>query len=307
VREQLLPLCDPVYLEKFDRLKTHTQFFEDRRSSTPTRVLLLGSSRSEMGFDAQRFAEQQTGPTLAFNFATPGGGPITNALYLRRLLQSGMKPDRVLMEIHPCLLCGDMEKNWLIGYRLRSSETEFMNSIRIYPQSVAHLGWQGWFTAVHAYRYPVLNRYAERWLPCPFGFTLGDRQDAFGFVAGLDIPIHERPVALRKSLEQYGPVMTNFQPGGPALAALQDIVSTCKGQGIPLVLFLSPEAKPFREGYQTGSAERLNDVLATLGVPVLDCRDCVPDDLFADGHHLMPEGASVFTDALAKLGSAKPR
>jgi hypothetical protein len=131
VRCEWLPLRDPVYAEKLGLLSEHPAFFTGE--SADFRLLVLGSSRTMLAVDAGALSaslSEATGrPVAAFNFGTSGGGPMTNALYLRRLLVAGCRPDAVLVELHPALTANDpdgtpFEGRWLHGYRLRADEVE---------------------------------------------------------------------------------------------------------------------------------------------------------------------------------------
>jgi hypothetical protein len=131
VRSNVIPLADPIYIEKFERLQQHQSFFTP--TSDRTRYLLLGSSRSQLGFDAMQYSSRLsarvTHPVLAFNFGTHGAGPITNLLYLHRLTHAGVSAEHIMVEIHPCLLDERaLEVKWLSSYRLRVGEAEVLRS-----------------------------------------------------------------------------------------------------------------------------------------------------------------------------------
>ncbi|WP_149108280.1 hypothetical protein [Limnoglobus roseus] len=303
VRNGWLPLNDPVFEEKFAMLERHRDFFAGH--SPQPRVLLLGSSRSHLGFDARQFGE--TTHTLAFNFGTPGGGPLTNALYLRRLLAAGVRPDCVLLELHPALMAGELEGHWLGGYRLRPGEPDRLAAFGHDAGGVPHLGWQGWLTAAYAYRLPALNRYAVRWLPCPFGLTLGIDNDAYGFVEGVELPPNEQPTALRRTLIQYAEPLGHDTLNESAERALRDTIAMCRERGIAVTAFITAEATPLRAAYRPDANRAFEEFVNTLGVPVVRSRECVPDEMFSDGHHMMRPGATLFTNELAKAYEATRR
>src|SRR5262249_20750589 len=76
-----------------------------QRAKRPGRplVVALGSSRTQMGF--RPAALPGDGDTLvAFNFGLVGAGPVTQLLCLRRLLDHGVRPDLLLVEVLPALL-----------------------------------------------------------------------------------------------------------------------------------------------------------------------------------------------------------
>ena len=100
-------LRDPLYADKESR------FFERVASKgQAVTVAMFGSSRTSnalRGTDLEAILELSLGrPVVAFNFGVPSSGPITQTLYLKRLLATGMRPDLVLFEIMPPLLAGQM-------------------------------------------------------------------------------------------------------------------------------------------------------------------------------------------------------
>ena len=89
IRREWVPVGDPVFAEKIALLRQHPEFFTTDKPLTP-RVLMLGSSRTHLAFDAAKFANATN--TTAFNFGCPAAGPMTSALYLRRLRAMGVTP-----------------------------------------------------------------------------------------------------------------------------------------------------------------------------------------------------------------------
>jgi hypothetical protein len=313
IQHEWLPLRDPVYFEKFDLLRSHSEFFTE--TSQQFRLLALGSSRTQLAVDAATLSDILTNDVgrsvIAFNFGTPAGGPMTSNLYLRRLFAAGIALDAILVEIHPCFIAaGDpFEAQWLHAYRLRQDEIATLRGFGYAIAYPPHLGWKGYITAAHAYRYPALNAYAPRWLPCPFGLTVGAKSDRFGWVGGLDdITPTDREKLLAAAYMQYVPVFADYRVGGAGAAAVRDTLAICRNRGIRAAVLVSAESSEFRGWYGESGQQEITAFAATLGeefsVPVFDAREWVADDGFADGHHTTPEGAAAFTARLAEeIGS----
>src|SRR5213593_531633 len=104
------PLRDPIYFDKLAILRQHDSFLGPASSSGPTRVLFIGSSRALNAIDARAASQQLSDllgrPVEAFNFGQAGAGPVTNAVYVRRLMKAGVNADFVLIEVHPVFLAG---------------------------------------------------------------------------------------------------------------------------------------------------------------------------------------------------------
>src|SRR5262249_52544929 len=90
---------------------------------------------------------------------------------------------------------------------------------------------------------------------------------------------------------------------GPACAALDDLLAFCRSEQIPAALILLPESTAFRSWYTPQAVQEIDGFLAELcdgyEVRLIDARPWIPDDCFADGHHLLPTGAKRFTERLA--------
>lgn len=305
IRTGLLPDPDPVFAEKFDLLREHPVFTD----ATPIRVLALGSSRTQLAFDAGRFAatvRSATGrPAEAFNFGTPAAGPMVCALYLRRLLAAGLTPDHVVLEIHPGFITEyepTFEGRWLHAYRLRPEE---MTTVRGFGWGIPdppHHGWQGWAASSYAYRFSLLNRYAPKWLPTPYGLMVGGAHDPHGWQKGPTIPRSEYPKLLRRAWDQYAVTFDGYHVGGPGVAAVQDVLARCHDRGIPVTVVLMPESSDYRAWYGAAGYDCISVFARGLAGPkvaVLDAREWLADELFTDGHHMPPTGAAVYTDRLA--------
>lgn len=310
-RNDWLPLRDPVYAEKFDLLKRQPGMFTEDPGIT--RVLVLGSSRTMLGVDAKTLSQELTHrlghATIAFNFGTSGGGPLTNMLYLQRILSSGCHPQIVIMEIHPTFLAereeGDAaEGQWLFPHRLYSGEAEQLTAAGHATPVPDHLGWKGWVSATHAYRFPMLNHWYPRWLPCPHGLTLGALTDDHGWVGGLDVPPKNQDKLLLAAYCQYAPLLKNYSISPAALNALQVITHQCQQANIALVFMITPESSVFQSWYPEDAQPRFNAIVQSLeaesGRRVIDARHWLPDEGFADGHHVTPRGAAIWTQGLTE-------
>ena len=71
-----------------------------------------------------------------------------------------------------------------------------------------------------------------------------------------------------------------------------------------MVIVLTPEDSQFRSWYGPIGEANLRDYMNTLhreyGAEVTDARAWVPDEHFADPHHVTQSGASIFTERLGR-------
>lgn len=307
------PIRDPIYFDKLAVLRTHPAFFPGQMSGTakPTTVLFIGSSRTLNSVDAGAATEHLTRilgrPVEVFNFGQAGAGPLTNAVYVRRLLKEGVKPDFVLIEVHPVFLAGQRpdppETRWLLPARLRPEELAFARSTGFPADDPPAHGVRGWLAPFYEYRFLLIDRYAPFFLMHNIRLNGGHEPDEYGFTRLRTPDAHGRAVLLQLTHGQYADYFPGFRPDGPGAAAIRDTLETCRAAGWKPALLLTPESSGFRSWYPADGMRELNAALgrmaAEFGVPLIDARTWLPDDLIGDGHHLTGSGADRFTEKLA--------
>lgn len=288
-------LRDPAFADKAARL-------ERLKADRPT--LMLGSSRTLLGFHAERFS--QASGTPAFNFGTPATGPVTHLVYLNRLLDRGVTPGLLLLEVLPPMLTdgegGPNEQTFLTGERLTGEEVAMVEQFGFCPDAVRPKWRESVYAPGYSLRCQVLGRLAPSWLPWQHRYDWGRKTDPFGWATPprQEVTADERAEHEAKTHAEYAATLAGLNPDGRPLQALTRIVRTCRERGFPLALVLMPEAESFRAMYPPGLDAKIDAALATLGVPVIDARRWLADDDFYDGHHPFTRGAERFTDRLAE-------
>jgi hypothetical protein len=102
----------------------------------------------------------------------------------------------------------------------------------------------------------------------------------------------------------YAPRLVKFAIRPTPDRALRDLLAACRREGIRAAVVVLPEGAGFRALYSPEALRRVDAYLDRLAaeesVPMIDARGWVGDDGFSDGHHLLPVGASAFTERLAR-------
>lgn len=308
VRSDSGALTDPLYHDKLALLRAHPCGAPE--AGRPFSLLFLGSSRTydavNAGAAGEALARDRGKPVSAFDFAHSGAGPITTALYLRRLLQEGIRPDAVVIEVHPCFLAErspPFEARWLSPIRLRPDELKRARDLGL-PVEAGAGGWRREWLAGHEYRVHLLERYAPAFSPLQYRLAVGSETDPHGFVRVPELPEHQRAKLRAWTHKQYAPCWPGYRPGGSAVGALRDALGTCRANGIRAALLITPESTEFRDWYAEPGRARIAPVVGELasefGAPFVDAREWLPDDLTADGHHLTGSGADAFTAKLVR-------
>ena len=310
IREEWCPVRDPLYFDKLALMRTNAPALFDGPDPQKVTILFTGSSRTQNAVDTGALQSALTSrlgrPVTAFNFALAGCGPVTNAVYLRRLAADGVKPDVVMLEVHPVFLAGQRpdppETRWLLPIRLRPEELPVVGAMGFPSAPSRAAGWRGWLAAWYEYRFILVDRYASALRTVP-KLNEGHEPDAHGFVRAREVGDAERAVLSELTRLQYADYFPGYRPNGPGVAALRDMLETCRANGWKAAIFVPPESSAFRGWYETAGMQELESLLQALAteyaVPLVDARTWVPDGNIGDGHHLCGTGADRLTAALA--------
>ncbi len=280
-----------------------------RRSALQPRELwlVLGSSRAEQGFRPSLLTK--TGATgispglLIYNMARGGSSPLLYLLTLHRLLSDGVRPDALLVELFPPALVEDEENTVIYKATLRDWPL-----LRRYP--VSGRTWAYWLQdrllLWYKYRSGFLAWAAPKLLPpqARWGENLWDYRGGEWRIIGDSISLQQRRRLTDDARRRYATSLQRFRIAEGADSALRELLEICRTQRIAVGLFLMPESSVFRGWYPPDASRKLADYLAALrreyGVPLIDARQWVADWDFSDGHHLLRNGAALFTRRFAK-------
>jgi len=295
----------PVFSERLSQLQ---RVRLDAAGTQRPLVLMLGSSRTLFGLDARTLAASLGGDATVFNFGTLGAGPVTEFLYLRRLLEAGIEPDLLLVEVLPPYLAGQTaqppEARWFPrDGRLGARELALLRSFRFPMQPLEKCRWQSQLLPVGAHRRGLREWLAPWSLPRERRNDWLRETDDFGWLAQREpVAFPQRQQLMAADRQQYVEPMRDLRPGGAAGRALRLLLETCRSRQIPAALVLLPESDEFRRWYtQDGEARvdaYLHEVTRVAPVPLIDGRHWVQDDGFFDAHHLSAIGAGRFSTVL---------
>jgi hypothetical protein len=254
-----------------------------------------------------------------FNFGLSGAGPLQELLCLRRLLDAGVRPTWVLVEVLPPVLRDTDEETRLKVQRLAWNDVAFLRRYVQRPGEMEREWVGGALVPWHTHRFCLLSHFAPAWLPW---FSRQDhvwrRLDAFGWLTYPHETVTPEAYAreLEKTRQEYAHRFQQFRVAEVAERALGELLTLCRREGIGAALFVMPEGSEFRGWYPPDMSREVEAYLARLarehGVAVTDARAWVADGQFIDGHHLLPYGAAAFSarfgrEALRPLLERRPR
>lgn len=319
----LYKLRDPEYGWKLAILRRRLAERPDRALT-----LILGSSRSLLGVAPDVFEKRflpDGREDLAFNFAVTGCGPVQELQMLKRLLRDGVRPDRVLVEIHPLLLHqedGFGEDAWMEPRRLSARDLLLVKDYVFRPRMVALRWLRGCLAPWYFSRFLILDCLAPDWLDAHTATNLhpGRGLSEYGWLAFPANTPDERRRGTETAKREYTAMLNGYHVTAPPDRALRNLLEICREGRIQAALYVMPEGSEFRAWYSPAARACINDYLRRLsgqfGLPVYDATDWCADDDFLDNHHLARNGAADFSrrfgqravgDLLARSGQRQTR
>ena len=271
-------------------------------------VAVLGSSRTALGVKLANSLKPDSADDrspIVFNLAVMGAGPVNELVCLRRLLAEGIRPERVLLEIHPLLLHeerGFGELDVLDVNRLAWSDLSVFARYVYDPDALYRRWLRSRLLPCVSHRVLFQMALAPRWLEPVYGNDQATmaRLDHSGWTPHFreSVSSIEFQQCVELSVRVYQPAFQQYRITERPDRALREMLEICRRERIAAGLFLMPESSEFRAAYTPDSREKLRDYLARIshdyGVPVFDATDAATDASFADGHHLLPPGAAAF-------------
>ncbi len=295
------------------------------RTEEPDRPLLvlLGSSRTGQGLRPAALPQLRTsdGRTpLVFNFSLVGSGPLAELVTLHRLLDAGIRPDWLAVEVLPALLgrtidaCGDAGAG---VSRVGCNDLRLLCNYVPNPGTLTHRWFNVQLWPWHAHRFSLMNHYASNWVPWRLRMDHWKYLDRWGWSdIGVDTqPLVTVPAALELACSTYFNELQHFHMEPMQDRALHDLLALCRQEGIAPMLYLMPEGGIYRGWYASAAQACLDDYLPRLSrecnVPIVNARTWMPDKYFGDSHHLYRLGARLFThrfgeEVLSCLVQGKP-
>lgn len=294
---------DPEFGHRLKRL---------RQNETPGRplVVVLGTSRTQQAIHpaAMGFANVSGSPRV-FNFGQSASPPLKVLLTLLRLLDAGVRPAAVVVEVLPVWLATDGSGEDFFGAKAATLSRADLRHLAPYctnPDVLRSRWCAARLSPWSAQRFILMSHWLPRWVPWNVRIDFQwDTMDADGYTP---FP-HPNPTAeLRaKATEhahrEYMPSFNCFRPGETSIRALSDLVERCRLDMIPVAFFVPPVSPGFRAWFTPQVWAAGETALATLAseldVPLFPTNEYADAD-FVDGHHMLPAAAERYSRWLAE-------
>ncbi|MBA4191939.1 MAG: hypothetical protein C0467_28500 [Planctomycetaceae bacterium] len=278
-----------------------------RKQARPV-VLVIGTSRTQNAIapDTMSFPNEAGSPRV-MNFGQSAATPLKELLTLHRVLDEGVKPAAVVVELFPPALAVNGTDEAELrdrALRLSANDIEHLAPLCERPSEL----WHRWLLARavpwHAHRQVLMNHWGTRWQPAneriDFQWT---SLDANGFQATSEVSAERRELLTAVARREWADGFIGFHPGASSVRAVRELVAVCRARAIPVAFFVPPISPGFRAAFSPGvlaTAESyLQSLCDELGVPVFPTTLDVTEDEFMDGHHMLKHGAERYSRWLA--------
>jgi hypothetical protein len=302
-------ICDPEYGLRLHQLRARLA-----ENSHSRLICALGSSRVGEGLRPDQMfvgmPPEQDRPAV-FNFARCAAGPVLELVYLRRLLDDGIRPDWLLIEIWPPYLTNQIggwaDQDPISGNRLQWRD---LKSVRCFLGHSFPLRKQWFLSRLNPWgdqKNILLSLYFRSFLARQdlrdAGWRTLDSWGCLGVTKCLpEADPETRQKAFAAGHEIVRPALEHFQVTWEADRALREMLELCARNGISAILLFLPESSECQNWYPAEANQRVADYLGELrknhGVPIVNARRWIADSRFLDGYHPSWKGAADFSSAL---------
>lgn len=286
---------DPEYGHRLTRLQTAIADAPQKPS-----LVILGSSRAQMGLSPAALGVSDN--AVSFNFSQAGNGPVHELLNLRRLLDKGIAPDYLLVEILPPVLGGesDVEK-LMIPERMSYADLQRVKPYCQHYDTLLEQWLSKRYSPIETYRLNLMSHLSGGWLPWQW------RQDFMWTKMTTDgwlpyffpeVVTEKRQSGLHQAHAQYRGYFIDFHLTILPQRSYADLLELCREHDIQVAFFTMPESPTFRSWYTHKASTDIEGYFEKLRekVPVFDTRTWIDSEQsFADGHHLLKEPATQFS------------
>jgi hypothetical protein len=282
----------------------------------PAKVVVFGSSRTAAAIEPREMekvvAERTGRPCVAFNMGVQGNGPISQLVHYRRLRDADVKPDVAMFELLPAAFAWYLDESRhedqpydatiLRPDRLTGPEVDTVCRYG-FPDETRSEWREATFNPWYGFRFQILARIEPKWLPPGIVQHRADIGETGGWGPWEPVPPAIRAQRVEEVKQAYGSQLHALRFEGPHVKAFEELLEECRRDGVRVVVAAPPEGLEFRSLYPPEALKSLAEFEERLrrefGIRVLDAREWLPDDAFADSHHVLRAYAGPYTRRLA--------
>ncbi len=276
--------------------------------------VVIGQSTTFRGIDPL-ILEQKAGPRKRWLLINGFGSSFVKLdYYAQTLLASKLRPETIVLGLHETMLAGQDRRNVPVepsasepgsvrskkksGVRRQVKRGLTVHWVRRHRADISHFTNMALFElrlSIHkALGSGAVGLHKPRARPWRVSARdeLPDRHE-------------ERLKVQRKNWRKFGWFESStYHTDGPQADAFRSLIAGCNGLGTPeIVIVLLPITSDLRGWLPVEAGQQMvsliDEVSIGRSVRVIDLREAMPDDAFADYAHLNPSGREVFSRLLA--------
>ena len=296
---------DPAFEIKARRLQQALA----RSARPPVTVVAVGSSITGDGFQAKLLENLLAGnlhrPTLFFNMNSMGSGPLTDLIWVRRLLDRGIRPNLVVIELAPIFFGDAGTPTDISRFPPHILEGRDLDVIQRYGRDadLQSKWWACWLATAHGHRLTILNCTAKFLLPTEDKINLWGSSDERFWTALEPLSPADLQERLPRLKEYFTAHHHHYRVGETSLNALKELLVLLKKEKVPAAIVKMPEGPTLRNAFPVDQLIRLNERVMDLARQqdcyFVDAFEWLGDEDFTDCYHATRKGASTFSRRFA--------
>jgi hypothetical protein len=276
----------------------------------PVTVIMVGSSVTSNSFKAKDLeallSRKLDRPAVVLNMSSHGAGPLTELVWTRRLLQRGIRPDLLCIEVNPFFYNHPgvpVDARRFPASILTRADLDVV--ARYIPDVDFQRTWglDSWCPA-YRHRLTILNYLAQTLVPCEDRMpTWGGKIDDRFWAPLMSCPPRELRERLAGVKGMFGPELNHFAPGRPSLQAFEELLQVLQRERIRTVVVLTPQGKTVRGLYPPNAlhsfVQRVIRLSHQYNCVFFNTFDMLEEEMFGDSIHPTDVGAERFSTRLA--------
>jgi hypothetical protein len=300
-------LRDPTFEIKARRLAE----IRAAHPKPPVTVVMVGSSITCNVFKAASLEDllvSELGQAAAvINMGNLGAGPLTQLIWIKRLVRRGLRPDFVFIEVAPHIYHHRGEPPDATRFPpplLNEADLDVVERYVADPRLRQKWGEYRWLPC-YAHRLAILNYLAQVLVPEADQTELWGRGADPRFWCPLDPRAPEQLQGIRARLkETFGDAYRDFTPGTSSVQALEELLEFLQKEKISACLVMVPQGPTLRSLFPVEKLRAFENKVADLnrvhGGSFVRALDWLEEAMFTDSMHPTAAGAEIFTERMAR-------
>jgi hypothetical protein len=274
-------------------------------------VLMTGSSVTSNAFKAKHLEDELAGEVnrdvVVFNMGCHGGGSLTQLMWMRRLIERGVRPAFACIELSPQLYDDPQIPSDASRFPAHVLTKQDLNTIRPYVADKGLLREWRMYRCCPAYfhRLTILNCAATHLVPIKDRITTwGGTIDERCWTEVGPRPKEEQEGNVRYIKNVYEQRLKQFTPCKASVQALGQLLVLLKGEKIPAAVVMVPQSQTIRQLYPhvilDAFVTQVADLCEANGSRFVNAFAWLEEEHFTDGIHPVSAGAEIFSARLKR-------